>query len=194
MADRTGRKGVARDESARPMNSRAVISGNCIAICIHHHNGPRHADGAGGASPLPAVQALINLARNNGTSSGPSGLTSSAARDYPSCSTTLGAMESAEHKKIASPPALFHGLALDDDAVLVKYTYYGDAKFDERMTFDDYVKVDTGFAQHRAGWSNGGFNADGAVNLDDQVLVEIAFNSQSGALPRLSMPRRAIRG
>ena len=131
-----------------------------------------------GASPLNAIQGWINSARANGAWTG-SGLTSSAARNNASHNTTLGAIERADYAN-----ATFDGEPLDADAVLVKYTYYGDANFDGRVTFDDYVRIDTGFAQHQAGWSNGDFNGDGAVNFDDYVLIDSAFNTQGSPLSR----------
>ena len=68
--------------------------------------------------------------------------------------------------------------------MLVKYTYYGDATFDGRVTFDDYAKIDTGFNQHRTGSLNGDFNYCGGVNFDDYGLIDSAFNNQSVTLGR----------
>jgi hypothetical protein len=34
------------------------------------------------------------------------------------------------------------------------------------------------------GWLNGDFNYSGAVNFDDYVLIDVAFNTQSGTLGR----------
>jgi hypothetical protein len=133
-----------------------------------------------GASQLDAVRAMINGARNAGW--GTSGLTSATAHDNPKHNTGLGAMTSTEFKSIYGPGAAFDGQPIDDDAVLVKYTYNGDANFDGRVTFDDYTKIDTGFNQHRTGWSNGDFNGDGTINFDDYVLIDTAFNTQGAAL------------
>jgi hypothetical protein len=136
-----------------------------------------------GASQLAAIQQLINTARANGSWTG-NGLTSSAARQNPQHNTTLGAIESADFKAIYGSAALFSGEPIDATAVLVKYTYYGDSDFNGRVNFDDYVRTDNGFNQHKTGWLNGDFDGNGVVNFDDYVLIDLAFNTQSTPLGR----------
>jgi hypothetical protein len=80
----------------------------------------------------------------------------------------------------------FDGQAIDNTAVLVKYTYYGDANFDGVVNFDDYVRADVGFNTGLTGWSNGDFNYSGSVNFDDYVLIDTAFNTQGSPLGRRS--------
>ena len=134
-----------------------------------------------GASPLSAIQALINQARNGGAWNG-LGLTSSFAAANHAHTTTLGAMEGADFSSIYGTSARFDGETLSGPAVLVKYTYYGDADFNGRVNFDDYVRTDLGFNAHRSRWSNGDFDGDGAVNFDDYVLIDLAFNAGGPAL------------
>jgi hypothetical protein len=136
-----------------------------------------------GASQLGAVQALVNSARHSGDWLG-AGLTSSAARDDARHNTTLGVMEASDYQSIYGAGATFDGQAIDTTAVLVKYTYYGDADFNGRVNFDDYVKTDNGFNNHLTGWVNGDFDGNGRVNFDDYVLIDLAFNTQSGTLRR----------
>jgi len=80
--------------------------------------------------------------------------------------------------------ATFAGVTVDDSAVLVKYTYYGDTDLNGRVNFDDYVRTDNGFNNHLSGWFNGDFDFNGQVNFDDYVLIDLAFNTQSGTLRR----------
>ena len=137
-----------------------------------------------GSSPLAAIQQFIGSARANGSWTG-AGITSAAARNNPQHNSTIGLMEASEYKALLNNPnATFDGEPIDSTAVLVKYTYYGDANFDGRITFDDYVRIDTGFNAHRTGWTNGDFNLDGTVNFDDYVLIDIAFNTQGAPLSR----------
>jgi hypothetical protein len=136
-----------------------------------------------GASQLAAIQSLINAARANGAWTG-AGLTSSAARSNAQHNTTLGAMEASDFKSIYGPAALFSGESIDTTAVLVKYTYYGDTDFNGRVNFDDYVRTDSGFNNHRSGWLNGDFDGNGQVDFDDYVLIDLAFNTQAGTLGR----------
>jgi hypothetical protein len=133
------------------------------------------------ASPLAAIQSLINAARSGGTWLG-NGLTSTTARTNSSHNTTLGAMEASDFKSIYGAAAPFDGQTIDTTAVLVKYTYYGDADFNGKVNFDDYVRTDSGFNNHRTGWTNGDFDGNGQVNFDDYVLIDLAFNTQSGTL------------
>src|SRR5213075_358608 len=82
------------------------------------------------------------------------------------------------------PSATFGGLPVGDTQSIVKYTWYGDSDFNGKVNFDDYVRIDNGFNQHRTGWLNGDFDANNAVNFDDYVLIDLAFNSQTGTLRR----------
>jgi hypothetical protein len=133
-----------------------------------------------GASQLAAVQAMINSARNGGTWDG-GGITSTNARDNAQHNATLGAMEAADYTN-ATGLTTFSGEPIDATAVLVKFTYYGDTDFNGRVNFDDYVRTDTGFNNHRGGWLNGDFDGNGIVNFDDYVLIDLAFNTQGQVL------------
>ena len=134
-----------------------------------------------GASPMAGVQSSINLARAGGAWTGP-GLTSTAARDANPANTTLGAMEAADFKSIHGVNATFAGEPIDDTAVLVKYTWYGDADFNGEVNFDDYVRTDSGFNTGGNAWITGDFDGNGAVDFDDYVLLDLAFNTQAGTL------------
>jgi hypothetical protein len=63
-------------------------------------------------------------------------------------------------------------------------TEYGDADLNGQINFDDYARIDNGFNNSLAGWSNGDFDGNGAINFDDYALIDLAFNSQLGSLPR----------
>src|SRR4029079_9939036 len=87
-------------------------------------------------------------------------------------------------KSIYGPAATFDGEALDNDAVVVKYTYYGDTDFNGSVNFDDYVRTDNGFNNHRSGWLNGDFDGNVVVTCDDYVLIDLAFTTQGSPLRR----------
>ena len=70
----------------------------------------------------------------------------------------------------------------DATAVLVKYTYYGDADFNGQVDFDDYVRRDLGFNNGTGGWINGDFDGNGGVDFDDIALQDLGFNTQAGTL------------
>ena len=133
-------------------------------------------------TPKATIENLVRTARNNGAWNG-AGINSSAARNNAAHNTTLGVLSGSEYIS-ASGTTTFSGDTVSASDTLVKYTWYGDANFDGRVTFDDYTKIDTGFNQHLTGWFNGDFNLDGVVNFDDYVLIDTAFQTQSGTLGR----------
>jgi autotransporter-associated beta strand protein len=139
------------------------------------------------ASQLATIQTLINTARAGGAWTG-AGITSTTARNINAHNTTLGAMEAADFKTLYGAAATFGGQAIDTTAVLVKYTWYGDADFNGKVNFDDYVRTDNGFNNHLSGWLNGDFDGNGTVNFDDYVLIDLAFNTQGGVLRRADSP------
>ena len=126
------------------------------------------------------IESLVKNARNGGAWNG-KGITSTAARN--NSVTGLGVLSGAEYTSVGGT-ATFSGQAYAAGDTLVKYTWNGDANFDGRVTFDDYVKIDTGFNTGLTGWLNGDFNYSGAVTFDDYVLIDIAFNQQNGTLSR----------
>jgi hypothetical protein len=76
----------------------------------------------------------------------------------------------------------FDGVSIDNSAVVIKYTYYGDTDFNGVVNFDDYSRTDSGFNLHKSGWLNGDFDSNGVVDFDDYSLIDLAFNTQSGTL------------
>jgi hypothetical protein len=132
-----------------------------------------------GSSPLDAVRSLINSAREGGTWTG-NGITSYSARL--SNNTTLGAIEASDFKSVYGSDAGFDSQAIDETAVLVKYTYYGDTDFSGAIDGDDYARIDNGFNAGGAGWFGGDSDDDDAVTGDDYSLIDFAFNTQSETL------------
>jgi hypothetical protein len=135
-----------------------------------------------GATPMATVRGYINTARAAGAWTGTAGLTSTNAKNAVPKNKTLGAIESAEYKSVFGAGATFDGEALPGNAVLVKFTYYGDTDFNGIVDFDDYSRTDSGFNIHKTGWFNGDFDGNGQVDFDDYSLIDQAFNTQSGTL------------
>ncbi len=79
---------------------------------------------------------------------------------------------------------LFAGQAPALNAVLAKYTYFGDANLNGRVDGTDYTLIDNGFGSHGTltGWSNGDFNYDGVIDGSDYSLIDNAFNTQSATI------------
>jgi hypothetical protein len=132
------------------------------------------------ASPAEAaaVQSLLRSGRANGSWNG-IGIASSTAATNPGHITTLGSMEAVDFKGIYGASATFAGQALDDTAVLIKYTYYGDADFNGQVTEADYQRMAFG---NSAAWINGDFDDNEVVNTADTALIDAAFSGQGPAL------------
>ena len=128
------------------------------------------------------IENLVKNARNGGAWNQP-GITSTTAKNNANHTTGLGVISGAEYNTVGGT-GTFSNRSYSSTDTLVKYTWNGDANLDGRVTFDDYVKIDTGFNTGRTGWLNGDFNYSGAVNFDDYVLIDIAFNQQNGTLGR----------
>ncbi len=121
-----------------------------------------------------AVQAQVALGYAAGAWTG-KGITSSAAAADATHLTALGVM--------AAPAATtFDGVAVAAGAVLVKYTYYGDANLDGVVDAGDYLRTDVGFATALTGWANGDFNYDGVVDGSDYTLIDNAFDTEGTGL------------
>jgi len=100
----------------------------------------------------------------------------------PQHNTTLGRLEGSEYDALYGAATLFDGRAVDNTAVIVKYTWYGDTDLNGVVDFDDYSRTDSGFNLGRTGWLNGDFDGNGVVDFDDYSLIDLAFNTQSGVL------------
>ena len=135
-----------------------------------------------GASSL-LLRTWIGNARNGGAWDA-AGVQSSTAAADASHTTGIGYLTGTEYKSMNGATATFDGSPVANSDGLAKFTWNGDANLDGRVTFDDYVRIDTGFAAHRTSWSNGDFNYSGSVTFDDYVLIDIAFNAQNGTLGR----------
>ena len=134
-----------------------------------------------GPSPSSAVSQLLIRGRSGGSWTG-DGLTSSIAAAHPSHATTLGAMEASDFTA-ATGANTFSGQTIDNSAILVKYTWYGDTDFNGVVNFDDYARIDTGFNLGRSGWVNGDFDFNNIVNFDDYSLIDNAFNAAKRYAP-----------
>jgi hypothetical protein len=86
----------------------------------------------------------------------------------------------------------FAGQTVDQNSILVKYTWNGDANLDGRITFDDYYQANLGFLSNGklTGYRWGDFNYDGKVNFDDYYMMNQSFLKQGNVT--LSTPALAM--
>lgn len=84
---------------------------------------------------------------------------------------------------------VFNGQAVDENSILVKFTYNGDMDLNGKIDADDYFQIDRGFVGHLVGYRNGDLDYNGSIDADDYFLIDNAFANQSGIL--LSADARA---
>ena len=72
----------------------------------------------------------------------------------------------------------FGGQTVDNNAVLVKYTWLGDLNLDGVVNSTDFGMMGDG----QAGWMGGDLNYDGVVNADDWALFMLGDAAQTGQL------------
>jgi hypothetical protein len=131
-----------------------------------------------GASPIASIQAYLTSGYAGGGWNGTGGINSTSA-----AATTNTAVGYAEATDLFSAfPASFEGVSVDNTAVLLKYTFYGDATLDGSVNLADFNKLAGNFGLAGKRWSHGDFNFDGTVNLLDFNKLAGQFG-QSGLGP-----------
>jgi hypothetical protein len=78
--------------------------------------------------------------------------------------------------------ASFAGQTVDNTAVLVRYTWNGDADLNRTIDGGDFFKADQGFGNVWRGYENGDFDFSGSVNADDYWLIDANYNDARGTL------------
>jgi hypothetical protein len=143
-------------------------------------------------SPYASIKAEIARSRNaaGGRWTG-AGITSSNAAVNPDA-YSLGLAESSDLFGFFG--GTFSGQSVDSTAVLVKFTYVGDANLDGKVDQTDISLWGAGDdGDFPASWHFGDFNYDGVVNMTDYNLLltgESYYNS-GGQLGRTTVPEPA---
>ncbi len=129
---------------------------------------------------VSAISPLLASGFNAGTWTG-QGIASAAAGGDSTQLTGLGILSNNSSTGTAIYNS-FDYVPVGNTAVLVKYTYYGDANLDGQVDSSDYSRIDNGFLSRVTGWSNGDFNYDGSVNGSDYTLIDNAYNRQGASM------------
>ena len=111
-----------------------------------------------GTSPITAVRAALQSGFNNGSWNG-SGLVTSSGN------ASQFALGYAEASALAAIPAIFGEVT--GDAVLIRFTRFGDANLDGTVNLQDFNRLASNFGATNGFWHQGDFNYDGQVNLQD---------------------------
>jgi autotransporter-associated beta strand protein len=140
------------------------------------------------AGNYAAVRALAVRGIHGGDWLG-DGLTSSAAAADPQSRKALGVVSNdlavSTNGRFSGPYlSTFGGVNVDDNDVLVKFTWFGDADLSGSVDGTDYGLIDAGFLSNGSltGWFNGDFDYSGTIDGTDYGLIDGAFLTQSGIL------------
>jgi len=120
-----------------------------------------------GASPLADIKALITSGYANGAWNGNGINSSSAAASGPN-KTALGY---AEASATGFANGTFSDEPIDADAVLVKYTYSGDANLNGTVDSTDFNLFTPNYGGSGKSWIQGDFDYNGKVNTLDFNLL-----------------------
>ncbi|HEY1684218.1 MAG TPA: dockerin type I repeat-containing protein [Tepidisphaeraceae bacterium] len=123
-----------------------------------------------GSSPLATIGTYIASAYDNGAWDQP-GLTSSTASVKKG--TAIGYADNNQFHYTT-----FDNQSVSSNAVLIKYTWYGDLNLDGKVTSADLALMST----TGNGWSHGDLNYDGKVNSDDYSLFMLGNALQDNSI------------
>ncbi len=80
----------------------------------------------------------------------------------------------------SSFPAVFAGETVDNTAVLVRRTRYGDANLDRTVNLPDFNNLAGSFGASSTVWSQGNFNFDNSTNLPNFNPLAGNFGQTAG--------------
>ena len=129
-----------------------------------------------GSSPMAAVQQRLSSGFNGGAWNGLGIISSTAAARS---DTGIGYAEASD--LFSAFPATFRGQSIDDTAILLTHTFYGDADLNRAVNLDDFNRLAANFGATGRRWAHGDSNYDQNVNLDDFNRLASNFGRSAGA-------------
>jgi hypothetical protein len=136
-----------------------------------------------GDSPLATIASQIQTGYSAGACTGAGINSSSAAAAAGAHATGLGYGEASA---ILGPTGGdYSGQPVDGSAVLIRYTYSGDANLDRTVDTVDFNLLATNFSQGGKGWMDGDFNYDGIVDTIDFNQLAANFSLTLATAPGL---------
>jgi hypothetical protein len=139
--------------------------------------------GALSGAAYTGLTGLVAQGRHGGAWDGSSGVLTT----MPAAATGLTGLGLGEARDVLGigegQTKLWQGLTLDGSAVIVRYTYVGDANLDGMISGDDYTAIDFAVATPGAfAWHNGDFNYDRIISGDDYSVIDFNIASQGSPL------------
>jgi hypothetical protein len=129
-----------------------------------------------GATQLNTIQAHLANGYNGGAWNGTSGIVSSVAAA--GTNTGVGYAEASDIFSVF--PASFAGQSVDNTAILMRHTLYGDANLSGNVNLQDFNRVAANFGQSPRHWSQGDFTFNLLVNLQDFNRLASNFGATVG--------------
>jgi hypothetical protein len=126
-------------------------------------------------SPLGAVQEYVRTGALSGWTG--NGIISSTAAGQ-----TAVAVGFAENSVLGL--STYGGTTVDSSALLVRFTWFGDANLDGKVDSTDLNMIQS----NGATWTQGDFNYDGQVNADDYALFDLGLAKSGGSIIALPEP------
>jgi hypothetical protein len=133
-------------------------------------------------SPLAVIQSEIAAAYDHGQWDLP-GITSSSISAHPGSAIGFG-------DNIVLNKTTFDNQSVGLDAVLLQYTWLGDANLDGIVNTADLAMISSSGTT----WTSGDFNYDGKVNADDYALFMLGSAESGGANISATLPEPGIPG
>jgi hypothetical protein len=135
--------------------------------------------GSWNGSAYTGISGLVQSGRNGGTWDG-FGIGTSMS-EAQSGYTTLAVASAADVLGISpTQTALWGTETVNGAAVLIKYTYGGDANLDGQVDVEDYSVIDASWGTGAGGGGSflGDFNLDGVIDIDDYGMIDFCFPIQ----------------
>ena len=130
-------------------------------------------------SPAANIRKYLASGYSGGSWNG-TGLSSiGAAGSFSGHHTALGYGEASQ--VLGASGGVFGGMAVDGTAVLVRYTYYGDANIDGSVDSVDFNSIASNFGGSGKSWSQGDSNYVGVVDTTDFNLLASNFGKTLAA-------------
>jgi autotransporter-associated beta strand protein len=143
-----------------------------------------------GATPLGSIRAALSTGSNGGAWNG-AGIVSSIAATHSAFSIGFG-------EASALGLSSFSGQNVDSTALLVKFTYGGDANLDGKVDIDDLGRLASAW-QQAGNWTEGDFSYNGTIDVGDLGILASNWQAGVGAplaagtMPSKSSARRTSR-
>ena len=135
--------------------------------------------GAWAGTAYSGMTGLITAGRNGGTWTGNGLLTDQSSALGGNPLTTLGIAEASDALNLqGGQTALFDAQTVDSTAVLVKYTYAGDANLSGHIDGDDYFNIDINYHSSTPSPFHGDFDLNGRIDPDDYFLLDSNYVRQ----------------